>query len=78
MRDAGPRATGSLDHGTTPGERCRVCALFRVLALPAAVGLVTMLAGAANTPTAVVVMAMELLRGPVGVYAARWRKPRRS
>jgi Voltage gated chloride channel len=36
----------------------------------AAVGLVAMLAAAANTPIAAAVMAMELLPGPVGVYAA--------
>ena len=35
----------------------------------AAVGLVAMLAAAANTPIAAAVMAMELLPGPVGVYA---------
>jgi H+/Cl- antiporter ClcA len=35
-----------------------------------AVGLVAMLAAAANTPIAASVMAMELLPGPVGVYAA--------
>jgi len=39
-------------------------------ALLAAVGLVAMLAAAANTPIAAAVMAMELLPGPVGVYAA--------
>jgi len=38
--------------------------------LLAAVGLVAMLAAAANTPIAAAVMAMELLPGPVGVYAA--------
>src|SRR4051812_9356448 len=38
--------------------------------LLAAVGLVAMLAAAANTPIAASVMAMELLPGPVGVYAA--------
>jgi chloride channel protein, CIC family len=36
----------------------------------AAVGLVAMLAAAANTPIAAAVMAMELLPGPEGVYAA--------
>jgi chloride channel protein, CIC family len=36
----------------------------------AAVGLVAMLGAAANTPIAAAVMAMELLPGPVGVYAA--------
>src|SRR5260370_29675497 len=36
----------------------------------AAVGLVAMLAAAANPPMAAAVMAMELLTGPVGVYAA--------
>jgi H+/Cl- antiporter ClcA len=36
----------------------------------AAVGLVAMLAAAANTPIAASVMAMELLPGPEGVYAA--------
>src|SRR5204863_9698634 len=36
----------------------------------AAVGLVAMVAPAANTPIAAAVMAMELLRGPEGVYAA--------
>ena len=35
-----------------------------------AVGLVAMLAAAANTPIAAAVMAMELLPGPEGVYAA--------
>jgi H+/Cl- antiporter ClcA len=34
-----------------------------------AVGLVAMLAAAANTPIAAAVMAMELLPGPEGVYA---------
>jgi chloride channel protein, CIC family len=38
--------------------------------LLAAVGLVAMLAAAANTPIAAAVMAMELLPGPEGVYAA--------
>jgi H+/Cl- antiporter ClcA len=36
----------------------------------AAVGLVAVLAAAANTPIAAAVMAMELLPGPEGVYAA--------
>jgi H+/Cl- antiporter ClcA len=36
----------------------------------AAVGFVAMLAAAANTPIAAAVMAMELLSGPEGVYAA--------
>ena len=36
----------------------------------AAVGLVATLAAAANTPIAAAVMAMELLPGPEGVYAA--------
>jgi H+/Cl- antiporter ClcA len=36
----------------------------------ASVGLVAMLAAAANTPIAAAVMAMELLPGPEGVYAA--------
>ena len=36
----------------------------------AAVGLMAMLAAAANTPIAAAVMAMELLPGPVGLYAA--------
>src|SRR5204862_3480024 len=35
-----------------------------------AVGLVALLAAAANTPIAAAVMAMELLPGPEGVYAA--------
>jgi H+/Cl- antiporter ClcA len=38
--------------------------------LMAAIGLVAMLAAAANTPIAAAVMAMELLPGPEGVYAA--------
>ena len=38
--------------------------------LMGAVGLVAMLAAAANTPIAAAVMAMELLPGPEGVYAA--------
>lgn len=39
-------------------------------ALLAAMGLVAVLAAAANTPIAAAVMAMELLPGPEGVYAA--------
>ena len=38
--------------------------------LMAAVGLVAMLAAAANTPIAAAVMAMEVLPAPEGVYAA--------
>lgn len=49
-------------------------ALARVLHLPqgafAAFGFVAVLAAAANTPIAAAVMGMELLPGPVGVYAA--------
>jgi H+/Cl- antiporter ClcA len=49
-------------------------ALAPVFAMPVplmgAVGLVAMLAAAANTPIAAAVMAMELLPGPEGVYAA--------
>jgi H+/Cl- antiporter ClcA len=49
-------------------------ALARVFGMPstllAAVGLVAMLAAAANTPIAAAVMAMELLPNPEGVYAA--------
>ena len=49
-------------------------ALARVFGMPstllAAVGLVAMLAAAANTPIAAAVMAMELLPAPEGVYAA--------
>src|SRR3954465_5138587 len=49
-------------------------ALASVFAIPstflAAVGLVATLAAAANTPIAAAVMAMELLPGPEGVYAA--------
>jgi chloride channel protein, CIC family len=49
-------------------------ALAGVFAMPTsflgAVGLVAMLAAAANTPIAAAVMAMELLPGPEGVYAA--------
>jgi H+/Cl- antiporter ClcA len=49
-------------------------ALARVFAMPttflAAVGLVAMLAAAANTPIAAAVMAMELLPGTEGVYAS--------
>ena len=49
-------------------------ALARVFDMPstllAAVGLVAMLAAAANTPIAAAVMAMELLPAPEGVYAA--------
>jgi hypothetical protein len=49
-------------------------ALARVFPVPstllAAVGLVAMLAAAANTPIAAAVMAMELLPSPEGVYAA--------
>ncbi|MGC4082721.1 MAG: chloride channel protein [Vicinamibacterales bacterium] len=48
--------------------------LGRLFSLPptlmAAIGLVAMLAAAANTPIAAAVMAMELLPGPEGVYAA--------
>lgn len=48
-------------------------ALAPVFGIPttllAAVGLVAMLAAAANTPIAAAVMAMELLPGPEGVYA---------
>lgn len=49
-------------------------ALAPLFGMPApflgAAGLVAMLAAAANTPIAAAVMAMELLPGPVGVYAA--------
>ena len=49
-------------------------ALAHVLGLPsgafAAFGFVAVLAAAANTPIAAAVMGMELLPGPVGVYAA--------
>jgi H+/Cl- antiporter ClcA len=49
-------------------------ALARLFGMPstilAAVGLVAMLAAAANTPIAAAVMAMELLPSPEGVYAA--------
>ncbi len=49
-------------------------ALARIFAVPspflAAVGLVAVLAAAANTPIAAAVMAMELLPAPEGVYAA--------
>jgi H+/Cl- antiporter ClcA len=49
-------------------------ALARLFGMPstvlAAVGLVAMLAAAANTPIAAAVMAMELLPAPEGVYAA--------
>jgi H+/Cl- antiporter ClcA len=49
-------------------------ALAPLVGLPstllAAAGLVAMLAAAANTPIAAAVMAMELLPGPEGVYAA--------
>jgi H+/Cl- antiporter ClcA len=49
-------------------------ALARLFDMPAtflaAAGLVAMLAAAANTPIAAAVMAMELLPGPEGVYAA--------
>lgn len=49
-------------------------AIAHVLGLPsgafAAFGLVAVLAAAANTPIAAAVMGMELLPGPVGVYAA--------
>src|SRR6185295_13480369 len=55
--------------GTTSGA-----ALAPLVGLPVtflgAVGLVAMLAAAANTPIAAAVMAMELLPGPEGVYAA--------
>jgi H+/Cl- antiporter ClcA len=43
---------------------------FMSSTLMAAIGLVAMLAAAANTPIAAAVMAMELLPGPEGVYAA--------
>ena len=49
-------------------------ALARIFAVPspflAAVGLVALLAAAANTPIAAAVMAMEILPSPEGVYAA--------
>jgi H+/Cl- antiporter ClcA len=49
-------------------------ALARIFAVPspflAAVGLVAVLAAAANTPIAAAVMAMEILPAPEGVYAA--------
>lgn len=49
-------------------------AIAHVFGLPpgafAAFGLVSVLAAAANTPIAAAVMGMELLPGPVGVYAA--------
>jgi H+/Cl- antiporter ClcA len=55
--------------GTTSGA-----ALAPLVGLPVtflgAVGLVSLLAAAANTPIAAAVMAMELLPGPEGVYAA--------
>jgi H+/Cl- antiporter ClcA len=55
--------------GTTGGF-----ALAQVFGLPsgafAAFGFVAVLAAAANTPIAAAVMGMELLPGPVGVYAA--------
>ena len=55
--------------GTTSGAA--LAPLFGVPpALLAAVGMVAVLGAAANTPIAAAVMAMELLPGPEGVYAA--------
>src|SRR3954469_7397380 len=55
--------------GVTSGAA--LAPLFHVPStLLATIGLVAMLAAAANTPIAASVMAMELLPGPVGVYAA--------
>lgn len=55
--------------GTTGGA-----AIAAIFGLPpgafAAFGMVSVLAAAANTPIAAAVMGMELLPGPVGVYAA--------